>query len=151
MNPWIALVLTNFLTTLTAVFGVWLSFRRFGKERWWERKAEAYCRIVESLYLVSAYYSALSVEDITGNQLSEERKKELSENCDTAFRELRKATGMGAYSISDAVADVLSNLDKRPRLSPRDTAWFEIFEADREAYQKALEQIRLLAKRDLRQ
>ncbi len=151
MNPWAALVVTNFLTAVTTVFGVWLAFGRFRKERWWDRKAEAYSRIVEALYYASAYYSARSHEDMTGNELSEEWKKKLSDDYDQAIGELRKATGMGAYIISNAVADVLKNLEMRPRLSPRDTAWFEIYEADREAHQKALDEIRILAKADLGQ
>lgn len=155
MPQWLTTVVSSILPSLivgicTAVFSVRLALRRFHAERWWERKADAYSRIVEALYDAMEYCSARSHEEMTGEQISEDRKKELSEGYDRAFRELKKATRVGAYIISDEVAEALAALEKRPRLEPKECAWFEIFDADHEAYKETLAQVRTLAKEDLR-
>jgi ABC-type nitrate/sulfonate/bicarbonate transport system substrate-binding protein len=155
MPQWLTTVLSSLLPSLivgicTAIFSVRLALRRFHAERWWERKAEAYSQIVEALYHAMEYCAAHSDEDTTGQQISEEREKELSEGYVRAYRELRKATSVGAYIISDEVAEVLAKLEKRPRLDPKDCAWFEIYDADYQAYKTTLAEVRALAKKDLR-
>jgi hypothetical protein len=153
---WLTTILSSLIPSLIvgvciAVFSVRLALRRFHAERWWERKAEAYSRIVEALYHAKEYCAARSSDEKTaGRQITPEREKELSEGYQHACRELRKAASVGAYIISDEVAKVLSALEKRPRLDPKDTAWVEIFDADYEAYKKALGDVRTLAKKDLR-
>ena len=96
------------------------------------------------------YWSARSHEVMTGQEIGEERKKRFSENYDRAAQELSKATGVGAYIISDEVAESLARLQKRRRLDPKDCAWFEIYEDEYEAYKKTLTEVRQLAKKDLR-
>jgi hypothetical protein len=96
------------------------------------------------------YCAAHSDEDTTGQQISEERGKELSDGYERAYRVLRKATSVGAYIISDEVAEALAKLDKRPRLNPEDCAWFEIFDADYQAYKTTFAEVRALAKKDLK-
>lgn len=86
-----------------------------------------------------------------GVRYSEERQKELGDECHRAYLELRKATGIGAYIVSDEVAAVLATLEARPRLDPDGgrTSMFEIMYSDFEAYKRALLEIRSLAKKDL--
>jgi hypothetical protein len=134
----------------TAVVSVRLALRRFHAERWWERKADAYSRIVEALHSTMEYCLAHAAADEAGKFVIEGREKQLDEDYDRAFRELRKATHVGAYIISDEAADVLATLEKRPRLDLKDYALFEIYQADYEANKKALVEIKRIAKRDLR-
>lgn len=155
MPQWFMTALSTALPSLivgvlTAIIAVRLSLRRFHAERWWERKADAYSRIVEALHAAMEYWAARSHEDMTGHQVAEEREKRLSEDYDRAAQELNKATGVGAYIVSEEVAVSLARLQKRPRLDSKDYAWFEIYEAEYEAHKKALIEIRQLAKRDLR-
>ena len=84
-----------------------------------------------------------------GVTYSEERKKDLSHEYNRAYIDLRKATGIGSYTISDPVADVLAKLEARPRLDLYKEPFFDVLNADREAYEKALVEIRSLAKMDL--
>lgn len=154
MPPWLTTILSTVLPSLvvgvcTAIITVRLSLRKFHAERWWERKADAYSRIVEALHSVMDYWSARLREEQTGRQLDEEREKRLSEDYDRAAQELNKATRVGAYLISEDVADSLRRLQKRPRLDPSNCAWFEIYEEEYDAHDKALTELRKLAKKDL--
>ena len=139
-----------FIAVVTSVLTVRLSLRRFHAERWWERKAEAYSRIVESLHHLMEYCSAMSEESSHAAEFSAEHRKELSDSYKSAYRDLRKATGVGAYIISNEIAVILSNLEARPRLDWREEPPWEVFDADFAAYKEALEQIRQLAKKDLK-
>jgi len=153
MPQWLIALLTGLIPSLivgvcTAIITVRLSLRRFHAERWWERKAEAYSRIVEALHNAMEYCSAMSDESLTGVEVNDDRKKQLDEAYDGAARELRKATGVGAYIISDEVAAVLAKLQSRPRLDWQNTARFEYYDHEYEGYKRALGDIRRLAKRD---
>ena len=155
MPLWLSTFLTNVLPAMvvgicTALISVKLALRRYRAERWWERKAEAYSRIVEALHALMEYCSTMADDD-RGVRLSEQRKKELGDECHRAYLELRKATGIGAYIISDEAAEVLSKLEARPALDPdpRKHAFHEVMDADYEGYKQALGEIRLLAKQDL--
>src|SRR5207249_1201102 len=113
-------------------------------------KAEAYSRIVEALHALMEYCSTMADAD-RGVPYSEERKKELGDESHRAYLELRKATGIGAYIVSDEVAAVLAKLEARPSLGPDGgrTPVFEIMDSDFESYKQALFEIRSLAKKDL--
>ena len=137
------------IAVLTAFLTVRLSLRRFRAERWWERKAEAYSKIVEALHNAMEYCAAMSDEEQMGSELSDERKKRLTDDYLVAVQEIKKATGIGAFIISSDVADVLSKLDARPRPDPNKTAFWEIFDDAFDAYRTALMHIRELAKKDL--
>lgn len=154
MPLWLTTMLNTVLPSLvvgvcTALITVRLSLRPFHAERWWERKADAYSRIVEALHSAMEYWSARSHEDMTGQQIGQEREQRLSEDYDRASQELKKVTGIGAYILSDEVADALAKLQKRPRLDPKDCAWFEIYQDEYEAYKRTLTDVRQYAKKDL--
>lgn len=145
-----ATVLPSLLVAVvTAALTVKLSLKRFHAERWWERKAEAYTRIVESLYHVKAYSDAMIPEYLEGATYSPEHKKRLSDEYSAAHRELSKTTGIGAYIICDEAAEVLEELRKRPGLDWDQNPPWEVFEDDAQAYGAALDKIRRIAKRDL--
>lgn len=140
-----ALVLAYF----TARFTVKTALRQFHAEKWWERKADAYSRIVESLQAMMEYWSAKADEEITRQEIREDRAKKLSDSYDHAHHELSKATAVGAYIISEEVAGALAKLKERPHLSLEEEPWVEICMSEHDAHKKALTEIRRLAKIDL--
>lgn len=58
---------------------VYFALRRFRSERWWDRKADAYSRIIESLHHMTVYCEMELREQATGVPPSEEYQKERSE------------------------------------------------------------------------
>src|SRR5947208_12000848 len=113
MPQWTFSILTNLVPALlvaivTSVLTVRLSLRRFHAERWWERKAEAYSRIIESLHAAMEYHSAMSDEAMTAEERDEARYARLKNEYDEAYRNLRRSTGIGAYIISEEAAAVLA-------------------------------------------
>jgi hypothetical protein len=154
MSPLVSQI-ANFATppvvaVLTAIITVQLSFRRFQAERWWDRKADAYSRIIEALHHAIAHASMASDECLTGYvEYSEEYRKRILDSYRKAQIDLEIATGVGAYVISDEAAKILKDLEHRPpQVDPLDT--YGRLEADLKDYEKALDEIREIAKKDLK-
>jgi len=138
------------IAVLTAILTVHLSLRRFHAERWWERKVDAYSRIIEALHHAAEYCDAQSDEHMGVTEMTTERSNELLTNYRAACADLRKATSIGAYIISDEVAELLVRLESRRKLKWEDTGVVEMFDAEVRAYREALTQMRRLARENLR-
>lgn len=154
MQPWTTAVLNTLLPSLvvaafTSIVTVQLALRRFRAERWWERQADAYSRIVEALHVVMGSWYARLQEERTGQALGAQPKQRLSDDYDRAARELEKATDIGAYIISERVVEALTRFQRRQRLDPDNSANIEIYEDEYRAYKKVLAEIKKLAKEDL--
>lgn len=139
------LVPSLIVAVLTAVITVRLSLRRFRTERWWEHKADVYSRIVGALYNVAEYCSEESRATLRGADIGEDAKQRYKE----AHRDLKKVTAIGAYIISDEVAEALAKLEARPRLASDEYDFLQALDADYKAYKATLEEVRELAKKDL--
>jgi hypothetical protein len=134
MTQWISTLLSSIIVAVIAAqISVRLALRRFRTEKWWERKAEAYSRIVEALHSLVVYYDAKVAEEYDQVTHTEDFKKRLNDESDRAIHELRKATGVGAFIISNEAAEALAR----------------IYESEVVAYKKSLSEIRGLAKKDL--
>ena len=154
MDEWLrsasaVLIPSLVVAVVTAFVTVRLSLRRFHAERWWERKADAYSQIVESLYHLKVYSDTSIRESREGVQYTAEHKKALTEQYSAAHAELSKTTTIGAYIICDEAAKVLEELQNRPELDWNETPPWDIFEADSTAYGEAIKKIRNIAKMDL--
>jgi hypothetical protein len=152
MPPTITQFVASFVTPLlvavvTAVLTVQLSFRRFQAERWWDRKADAYSKIIEALHHILAHTSMTYEEKIYGNDPSEEYKQKVVESYRQSIIDLEFATGVGAYVISDEAAKILTELAK---FEPPDENWAVALEDDMKKYERTLAKIRELAKKDLK-
>lgn len=145
-----ATLITSLVVAIaTALITVRLALKRFRSERWWERKADTYSRIVESLCHLKAYSDAKIPEYLKSIEYSDERKKALSDDYTRAYNELTRIIAIGAYIICDEAAAVLDELWNRPRLDWAKNPPWEIFEADSNAYQDTLKKMRDIAKKDL--
>jgi hypothetical protein len=141
-----SLITPLLVAVVTAVLTVQLSFRRFQAERWWDRKADAYSRIIEALHHVVAHASMSWQEWNEHATFPEDYRKELSESYGKALKELKLVTGIGAYVISDEAAKILAELDSRPQ---HDNP-YDAIDAALTDFKKALSDIRQLAKKDLK-
>ncbi len=121
---------------------------RFSSERWWERKAEAYTRIVEGLSDLIAYYDRAIGE---GDEplVSSDEISRLLESYERGRSKLEFALTNGAFVISaPAYASLQAFLANwQSGSSPRD--YPDRLEADYNAALKTRESIIGLARADL--
>ena len=81
--------------------------------------------------------------------MSEEREAELSQSHDQAWRDLDKATTIGAYIISSEAATLLEEFRRRPGLDWDENPASDVYEDEAKSYTKALNDFRDIAKKDL--
>lgn len=147
-------IATNILTAILIAFlsswiTVQLSLRRYRTEKWWEKKVEAYTRIVEALHnskaLIEAYL--LAVEE--GANVSPERKKELEKRAHASYDEIIKAKDVGEFLLSRKAIKCLCRYQERSTDDPNDM-WYEHLENEFTATKECLDALIIAAKEDLK-
>ncbi len=141
---------------LTAVAAVGASFftarfalRRFYSEKWWEKKYEGYSSILESLhYIARDFYEGEDAAE-SGRKIPDGRKDELSAKFREAEDDLAKRIDVGQFVISEAAVAVLATFQKELGSGRRANDFPEYIERGGKATNKALRQMRAIAKSDL--
>ena len=145
-----ALVVGVLVSIVSAVITVRLALKRFRQEHWWERKAEAYSRIMEAFHDLSKYYDSLEVEALGGKVLTDERWAVIRAEYEGSLKQINKATAIGSFIISQEAAAILEAFQKRSLPNPQETAPFDFyFDASKGCKEAAL-LLRKAAKGDLR-
>jgi type I site-specific restriction endonuclease len=128
---------------------VQLSLRRFRTERWWEKKAEAYSKIIEALHNANAVSSAYMGALEESTQLTEDRKKALSIRNQAAVEEILKAMDVGAFLLSKEALGCLKQYQKGVAIASGQTSWDDYLEKDQAAIEDCLRDMIVIAKKDL--
>lgn len=152
-NPWhiqllLTLIPSLLVAIVTALVTVRLSLRKFYAERWWERKAEAYSRIVEALHKHKRYLDKkLDIE--LNPRDNDKREKGLEGLWSESNAELERAADLGAFIISEETENIIKNFLNRKIGDPNYGPLFEIIEEDLAKLSKCLSAVKAAAKRDL--
>lgn len=120
-------------------------------ERWWERKEKAYTDIIEAVYDAYRYSKHREREFYEQRDIYEEsRRKEISDAGTAAYWTILRATAVGDFLYDEKVAAELVKL--RAGLDAVDGEQFpgDIFSDQVKLYDTALNNIRALARDDLR-
>ena len=138
------------VSIITATLTVRLSLRRFFSEKWWERKAEAYSRIVEALSLVRMNVEAVLTALETGGRFPDEECDLLAKQARDARSEIAKVTNLGAFIISESAADALAALDHTLKQAQDKPNLYDQLDSELVAVKQATAQIRDIAKKELK-
>lgn len=152
-DNWITLI-TAGLALLASIVAVAVSaynarFARFASEKWWERKAEAYTRIIDTLSDLVYYFQETYKADVEYIELSEERRQEIHEHWKRGNLAVRKATNIGAFLISSEAESALKQYWQQPQEKHDPGDWIWQIEHDYESAETCLKQLVVCAKRDL--
>lgn len=147
----VAAILAFMASVLAAVVSIYNArFNRFAKERWWERKVEAYSRITQALADLVYYYEEHYITQVEGSSLSEEYKKAIGEHWRQGYAEVKKATAIGAFLISVEADGALKKMaaEKGKGVDPDD--WVAMLESEYDAARDCLKAVVAAAKSDIR-
>jgi hypothetical protein len=146
----VATLSTSIATAVvTAVVTVRLSVRQFKSERWWERKVDAYTRIVEA---IQSMYRAASEEfdaSVSGRELQKDYSDRLWAGWNSGRDELQRAIGYGSLVISSETYRALMTLEDALDAGRREPSWTERLDAYAAALAECLGEVRRLAAKDL--
>jgi hypothetical protein len=153
-NPWyvqllITLIPSLIVAVVTALATVKLSLRKFYTERWWERKADAYSRIVEALHKNKDYDEQKFKIEMTYPKDDRGKGDELENQWAEANAELQRAVDLGAFVISLETEEIISKFLNRNVGDPNDEALCDIIETDLDHIKKCLAAVKKAAKKDL--
>jgi translation initiation factor 2 alpha subunit (eIF-2alpha) len=146
----VALIPALIVSVVSAYITTRLSIRNFYSQKWWEKKAEAYSRIMQSLVHLKYCYENWMADLVSEKQLSDNFKKELSKQYGEAKRSLEEATSSGAFIISDKAASYLEGLkDKWEKVPLWQTDEYDHYAESLIAVGDCISKIRSCAKADL--
>jgi hypothetical protein len=126
-------------------------FRRFARERMWERKAEAYSRLIEALSSLVYYYEEHAEAASGDESLSDAYKKELQAHWTKGYAEVKRATATGGFLISNDAAAALERMWRERYKGVHPDDWVGVVEAHHKAARECLQALVAAAKRDLEQ
>jgi hypothetical protein len=146
--------LTTLVTGIViAVVSAWitvqLSLRRYRTERWWERKVQAYERVIGALHDAKAFAEDHLNAEYRGRDLSKEEDEKLRARSKVAQEEIAKAIDMGAFLLSDEALERLKQYRKDENKTSEEQSWVEYLDADRGVTDNCLKDLIRIAKKDL--
>jgi len=84
------------------------------------------------------------------SEYHEKKKMELGEKFQQAKQEIDKITGMGAFIISEEIAQAFEDYKNRKRVDPYNSLILEIYDDEASACGELIKKIKQLAKKDLK-
>jgi len=139
-----------FIAVITSWLTVQFSLKQFRDQKWWEKKANTYERILEALHKSKKFSDEHLKAEYTNRDVKEERNNELRKQANESREEILRAIDVGAFYLSDEAVQILKKYDAdTDDLASLDT-WYEYLDADNTICHRTLEKLIVIAKQDLK-
>ena len=148
-HPVYTLIASVPIALFTSWVTVRLSLRKFQSEKWFERKIDAYTKIIESLHHMKTVTARQLRAERRGADIPEEVERELIESYRSNLAELRRLADMGSLVFSTDAIGTLETFSRELESATPDGGWWEYYDVQSAAVNNCLESIRKIAKRDL--
>jgi len=125
-------------------------FRRFARERWWERQVEAYSRIIDALSGLVYYHEEHLDAEFQEDAFTAEHWKEINEHWKKGYAEVKRATAVGAFLISVDAETALQKMWKEGGKGVDQNDWYGLKESHYVAARDCLRELVEAARKDLR-
>lgn len=152
MNEWqplITIVTGVPIALLTSWLTVKFALRRFQSEKWFEKRVDAYTKVIEALHFMKHCTERQLQAEERGNRLPKETEDELVKAYLKGRADLRRLTDMGALLFSPQAVAVLDVLNEELMSASHVTTLWENLDEESAAISKALSELRPIAKKDL--
>jgi len=125
-----------------------LAFRRFRAERWWERRADAYGKILEALHNSLKFADTHLSYAKSGKDVPPEVDMEVRDAVKAANDEIRRAVNVGKLFLSEAALKRLTRfMDESDNYKPEN--WTDYLFKDHDLTSTCLNEFAQLAREDL--
>lgn len=129
-----------------------LSLARFRSEKWWERKIDAYTKVIEAFHHSKSFSDKHLNAEMRGSDLPEEADQEVRALSKEAHKEIDKYTNIGSFLFSDGFYLKLKQYQRESdEVSSDSYGWTDYLIKDQELTERYLNELISLAKKDLRQ
>ncbi len=139
--------LASVVATLAALYNG--RFARFARERWLERQAEGYARIIEALADMVYYHETHLAASEQGRSIPETRRADIEHHWMQSSAALKKASAVGAFLVSREAEAALQKLWKDLEAAASQGSWHSELEDHYVASRDCLRRLVECAKVDL--
>ena len=124
-------------------------FKKYVQQQWWDRKIQAYERVIGALSSLVYYYEVKVKAEEENRELPESRKDEIGEHWASSFSEIKKATAIGSFLISEDAESALQKFwtSKVGDHHPND--WYSRYASDYISAKDCLKSFVEAAKKDV--
>jgi predicted CopG family antitoxin len=146
-------LITIFTGIIIAAVSAWitvhLALRKFRSEHWWEKKVEAYSKVIEALHNSKSFSDKHLDANYAGRNISEDSSKELGARAISAQLEIDKMIDIAAFMLSEEANERLKAFKKEIDSFSDCPNWIEYLEYDWKATDSCLNDLIRIAKKDL--
>ena len=141
-------------SVVAAIVASWvtvrLAFGRFKKENLWQRKLEAYSRILESLHVCRIRAERLMNESLRDIERNDEQTKEFDIEYSKATSDLHRMIDTGVLILPEEITTQLEAVMK-PRFNDwKEMASYEFWDTEDDRMKNALKEVIKIARTDLK-
>jgi len=129
---------------------VQLSLKQFRSERWWERKAKAYERLIKALHHSKKFFDDHLKAEYDGKEISDEIDKELRAKSTVARNEIEKVMDIGGFIVCEEALDRLKQYRNEVDKASQRKSWFEYLDASLVATETCINDLIKIARQDLK-
>ncbi len=140
--------LSLLVAVTTAFLTIWLSLRRFYREKWWEAKMRAYSDVIQALHHMKWDLEISLRAHEEGRDTDTDYHKAWSAKHSAAWEEIRKQTDVGEFLFSPKAVELLQMLSNEARHETNE-GYFQYLEKIQVAVEKCLPAIKAAARTDL--
>jgi hypothetical protein len=104
---------------------MWLGWRQFRSQRWWDKKAEAYAALIDAFHPLLDEDAAYDEEMERNRELSEEAKAALRTAADEGEKKIRRQQRLSSLLICDQADKALRTMFRQLDAAGNTTDWVE--------------------------
>ena len=139
-----------FIAGISSFITVNLSINKFRSERWWERKAQTYERVIEAFHHAKKLYAELLRAEEYQQQISETRAEELRSAAHIARDEILKASDIGSFLLSKDALKILTDYETESKYVSNQYNLHDELHLSRTIIDRYMKELITEAKRDLK-
>ncbi|KRG87986.1 hypothetical protein ABB34_02475 [Stenotrophomonas daejeonensis] len=113
------------LALFAAWIAVWLTRNKFRSERWWEKKAAAYERVIDAFHKAKRYDDEHLRAEELDIAFDDARKAQLNAGAAEARDEILRSADIGSFILSPKALEILSKYKDASENMPRQESWYE--------------------------
>lgn len=104
---------------------VQLSRHKFRSEKWWEKKVDAYERVIEAFHNSKKFSTEHMNAEYNGREVEESRDQELRRTSRLARDEILRAYDVGAFILSKKALSILAKYEAETESLKECQSWHE--------------------------
>lgn len=137
------------IAAASAWITVRLSRRQFQTNRWWERRVEAYERVIEAFHNAKRFASEHLEAEYRGREVGEERDAQLRKLAKDARDEIVRASDIGSFILSPEALGILARFEAESEQPGKHESWYEYLDSEWSLAHRYMKDFIAEAQRDL--